>query len=140
MVGKGDLLYSGGSDLVRVQCAFVDTPEVEEIVNYISQQQSYPEAYILPEYVAEGEPAAPGAVDLSKRDVMFEQIARWVVAQQQGSTSAIQRTFEIGYNRAGRISDQLEAAGIVSANNGSKGRQVLVQDDYTLTQILEGLK
>ena len=140
LVGKGDLLYSGGSDLVRVQCAFVDTPEVEEIVNYISQQQSYPEAYILPEYVAEGETAAPGAVDLSKRDVMFEQIARWVVAQQQGSTSAIQRTFEIGYNRAGRISDQLEAAGIVSANNGSKGRQVLVQDDYTLTQILEGLK
>lgn len=140
LVGKGDLLYSGGSELVRVQCAFVDTPEVEEIVNYISQQQSYPEAYILPEYVAEGEPAAPGAVDLSKRDVMFEQIARWVVAQQQGSTSAIQRTFEIGYNRAGRISDQLEAAGIVSANNGSKGRQVLVQDDYTLTQILEGLK
>ena len=140
LVGKGDLLYSGGNDLVRVQCAFVDTPEVEKIVNYISQQQSYPEAYILPEYVAEGEPAAPGTVDLSKRDVMFEQIARWVVAQQQGSTSAIQRTFEIGYNRAGRISDQLEAAGIVSANNGSKGRQVLVQDDYTLTQILEGLK
>lgn len=139
LVGKGDLLYSGGSDLVRVQCAFVDTPEVENIVNYVSQQQAYPCAYELPEYVPETEVLAPGAVDMSKRDPKFEEIARWVVAQQQGSTSAIQRTFEIGYNRAGRISDQLEAAGIVSSNNGSKGRQVLVQDDYTLTQILESL-
>ncbi len=141
LVGRGDLLYSGGSDVVRVQCAFVDTPEVEEIVHHISKQQAYPSAYTLPEYVPgenDGAPA-PGSVDLSKRDPLFTDVARFVVAQQQGSTSVIQRHFQIGYNRAGRITDQLEAAGIVSGNNGSKGRQVLVQDDFTLTQILEGL-
>lgn len=142
LVGRGDLLYSQGSDLVRVQCAFVDTPEVEEIVKHVSQQQAYPSAYDLPEYVpgdGDGAPA-PGSVDLSKRDSMFTEVARFVVAQQQGSTSVIQRKFQIGYNRAGRISDQLEVAGIVSANNGSKGRQVLIQDDITLTQILESLQ
>ncbi len=141
LVGRGDLLYSGGNDVVRVQCAFVDTPEVEEIVHHISKQQAYPSAYELPEYVPgenDGTPM-PGSVDLSKRDPLFTDVARFVVAQQQGSTSVIQRHFQIGYNRAGRITDQLEAAGIVSGNNGSKGRQVLVQDDFTLTQILEGL-
>ncbi len=141
LVGKGDLLYSGGSELTRVQCAFVDTPEVEDVVNYISKQQAYPSAYELPEYVpTDGEASvASGAVDMSKRDALFTEVARFVVSQQQGSTSVIQRKFQIGYNRAGRLTDQLEAAGIVSANNGSKGRQVLVQDDYTLTQILESL-
>ena len=141
LVGRGDLLYAGGNDVVRVQCAFVDTPEVEEIVHHISTQQAYPSAYELPEYVPgenDGAPM-PGSVDLSKRDPLFTDVARFVVAQQQGSTSVIQRHFQIGYNRAGRITDQLEAAGIVSGNNGSKGRQVLVQDDFTLTQILEGL-
>ena len=140
LVGKGDLLYSGGTDLIRVQCAFVDTPEVENIVHHIQQQQAYPCAYELPEYTPEGGETAGNNLDMTKRDALFEKVARWVVEHQQGSTSAIQRSFEIGYNRAGRITDQLEAAGIVSANNGSKGRQVLVQDDYTLTQILESLK
>ncbi len=139
LVGKGDLLYSSGGDLVRVQCAFVDTPEVEDIVNHISRQQAYPSAYELPEYVPEGDGAKTPASDIGKRDPKFEEIARWVVAQQQGSTSAIQRTFGIGYNRAGRISDQLEAAGIVSANNGSKGRQVLIMDEYSLEKLLETL-
>ena len=140
LVGKGDLLYSGGSDLVRVQCAFVDTPEVEDVVNHVSKQQAYSSAYELPEYVAgDGESSASGSVDMGKRDALFTDVARFVVSQQQGSTSVIQRKFQIGYNRAGRITDQLEAAGIVSANNGSKGRQVLIQDDYSLTQILESL-
>ena len=141
LVGRGDLLYSGGSDVVRVQCAFVDTPEVENIVNHISRQQAYPCAYELPDYEPEsgGEGESSAVNSLDKRDPMFDEIARWVVAQQQGSTSAIQRTFGIGYNRAGRISDQLEAAGIVSPNNGSKGRQVLIMDEYSLEKLLESL-
>ncbi|MBR1631937.1 MAG: DNA translocase FtsK [Paludibacteraceae bacterium] len=143
LVGKGDLLYSSGNEAVRVQCAFVDTPEIEDIVTHISQQQSYSQAYQLPEYIAgedgSGKTPAPGMVDLRKRDSLFTDVARFVVANQQGSTSVIQRHFEIGYNRAGKISDQLEAAGIVGPNKGPKGREVLVQDDVTLTQILEKL-
>lgn len=141
LIGRGDLLYSGGNDVTRVQCAFVDTPEVEDIVNHISKQQAYPSAYDLPEPPegSEGDFSGVANVDLSKRDVLFTDVARWVVAQQMGSTSSIQRTFELGFNRAGKIMDQLEKAGIVGPQKGSKPRQVLVQDDFTLTQILESL-
>ncbi len=140
LVGRGDMLFSQGSDLVRVQCALVDTPEVEKISDFIGNQQGYASAFYLPEYVGEvGEGSDLSDVDLSKRDPMFEEAARLVVAHQQGSTSLIQRKFSIGYNRAGRIMDQLEAAGIVGPFEGSKARQVLIPDDYTLEQKLQTL-
>jgi S-DNA-T family DNA segregation ATPase FtsK/SpoIIIE len=140
LIGRGDLLFSQGNDMVRVQCAFVDTPEVEQIAEYISKQQGYPTAFELPEYVGEGDAKAPGSVDLSDRDPLFDEAARLIVIQQQGSTSLIQRKFSIGYNRAGRLMDQLEAAGIVGAFEGSKARQVLIQDEYNLEQLLNALK
>ena len=141
LIGRGDLLFSQGGDTNRVQCAFVDTPEVEQIVNFISGQAGYPTAFLLPEYVGEGgEDKAPGSVDLSDRDPLFDEAARLIVIQQQGSTSLIQRKFAIGYNRAGRLMDQLEAAGIVGPFEGSKARQVLIQDEYNLEQLLNSLK
>jgi S-DNA-T family DNA segregation ATPase FtsK/SpoIIIE len=140
LVGKGDLLFSQGSDLVRVQCAFVDTPEVEKIAAYIGDQQGYPTAHLLPEYTPEGADGEGGSFDASKLDSMFEQSARFIVAHQQGSTSALQRTFEIGYNRAGRIMDQMEKMGVVSPAKGSKPRDVLVQTDMQLDMLLAGLK
>ncbi|WP_289005194.1 DNA translocase FtsK [Parabacteroides sp.] len=141
LIGRGDLLFSQGGDTNRVQCAFVDTPEVEQIVNNISAQAGYATAFLLPEYVGEGgEDKAPGAVDLSDRDPLFDEAARLIVIQQQGSTSLIQRKFAIGYNRAGRLMDQLEAAGIVGPFEGSKARQVLIQDEYNLEQLLNSLK
>ncbi|CAK7072521.1 MAG: hypothetical protein PARBA_02867 [Parabacteroides sp.] len=141
LIGRGDLLFSQGGETNRVQCAFVDTPEVEQIVNYISEQPGYPTAFMLPEYVGEGgDDKAPGAVDLSDRDPLFDEAARLIVIQQQGSTSLIQRKFAIGYNRAGRLMDQLEAAGIVGPFEGSKARQVLIQDEYNLEQLLNSLK
>lgn len=140
LVGRGDMLFSQGNDLIRVQCAFVDTPEVENIVHHISNQQGYPTAFYLPEYVsADGEGIDASSVDLSKRDPLFEEAARLIVANQQGSTSLIQRKFSIGYNRAGRIVDQLEVAGIIGPFEGSKARQVLVMDEYHLEQILKHL-
>ena len=140
LVGRGDLLFSQGSDLSRVQCAFVDTPEVEEIARFIGQQRGYPTAFYLPEYVGpESEGVDTSMVDMSKRDPMFEEAARLIVASQQGSTSMIQRKFSIGYNRAGRIADQLEVAGIIGPNEGSKARQVLVQTEYELEHILKHL-
>ena len=140
LVGRGDMLFSQGNDLIRVQCAFVDTPEVENVVHHISDQQSYPTAFYLPEYVnPEGEGVDMSSVDMSKRDALFEEAARLIVASQQGSTSLIQRKFSIGYNRAGRIVDQLEVAGIIGPFEGSKARQVLVMDDYHLEQILKQL-
>ncbi len=138
LIGRGDLLFAPGSDLVRLQCAFIDIPELEKITKHISSQQSYPTAFYLPEYVDENSSDAL-EVDLSKRDGLFEDAARLVVAHQQGSTSLIQRKFSIGYNRAGRIVDQLEAAGIVGPFEGSKARQVLFPDEYTLEQYLSSL-
>lgn len=138
LIGKGDMLISAGSDVTRVQCAFVDTPEVERICSFISGQRAYPTAFLLPEYVGEDE-AGPGEVDLNNKDELFDDAARVVVVNQMGSTSMIQRKFSIGYNRAGRIMDQLEAAGIVGPSEGSKARQVLIQDEYSLEQLLNSL-
>lgn len=141
LIGRGDLLFSQGNDMTRVQCAFVDTPEVELIASFIGEQAGYPTAFLLPEYVGENDgEKAPGAVDLSDRDPLFDEAARLIVIQQQGSTSLIQRKFAIGYNRAGRLMDQLEAAGIVGPFEGSKARQVLIQDEYSLEQLLNTLK
>ncbi len=140
LIGRGDLLFSQGNDLTRVQCAFVDTPEVEAICNFISEQQGYTHAFYLPEVdLGDGGDTNMRGIDMSQRDAMFEDAARLVVLNQSGSTSMIQRKFSIGYNRAGRIMDQLEAAGIVGAPDGSKGRQVLVMDEAQLERILETL-
>ena len=140
LIGRGDLLFSQGNDLTRVQCAFVDTPEVEAICNFISEQQGYTHAFYLPEVdLGDGGDTNMRGIDMSQRDSMFEDAARLVVLNQSGSTSMIQRKFSIGYNRAGRIMDQLEAAGIVGAPDGSKGRQVLVMDEVQLERILETL-
>jgi S-DNA-T family DNA segregation ATPase FtsK/SpoIIIE len=138
LIGRGDMLFSQGGDLIRVQCAFVDTPEVENIVKYIGQQTSFPTAYYLPEYVgSDGETSDLSDIDLSKRDPLFEEAARLIVMNQQGSTSLIQRKFSIGYNRAGRIVDQLEAIGIIGPPDGSKPRQVLISDEYDLEKRLK---
>ncbi len=139
LIGKGDMLISANSDITRVQCAFVDTPEVEKICAFIAEQRGYPTAFLLPEFEGDEEGAGPGDVDLNNKDEMFEDCARVVVMNQIGSTSMIQRKFSIGYNRAGRIMDQLEAAGIVGPSEGSKARQVLIQDEYSLEQLLNTL-
>jgi len=140
LVGRGDMLFSQGNDLVRVQCAFVDTPEVENIVHHISKQQAYPTAFYLPEYIRpDGDGVDSSSVDMTKRDPLFEEAAHLIVANQQGSTSLIQRKFSIGYNRAGRIVDQLEVAGIIGPFEGSKARQVLVLDSNHLEQVLNRL-
>ena len=142
LIGRGDMLYSGNGNITRLQCAFVDTPEVDAIVEHIEKQQHYFEPYQLPEYVpegGEGEALAPGAVDLKRLDPMFADVARYVVTKQEGSTSRLQRAFEIGYNRAGKLSDQLEAAGIVGPNKGPKGRDVLIQSLDELDKKLEEL-
>lgn len=141
LIGRGDMLISQGSDLIRVQCAFVDTPEVENINDFISQQRGYASAFMLPAYSGgEGGMTEPNEVDMSKKDPMFDDAARIVVGNQSGSTSLIQRRFSIGYNRAGRIIDQLEAAGIVGPFEGSKARAVLIQDEAELERILNNYK
>jgi S-DNA-T family DNA segregation ATPase FtsK/SpoIIIE len=141
LVGRGDMLYLQGNDPVRVQCAFVDTPEVEKIAQFISRQQGYPTAFELPEPPAdESEGGSAADVDLNHLDSMFEDAARLIVIHQQGSTSLIQRKFSIGYNRAGRIMDQLEKAGIVGPTQGSKPRDVLCADETDLQMRLEALK
>ena len=142
LIGRGDMLYSGNGNITRLQCAFVDTPEVDAIVEHIEKQQHYFEPYQLPEYIPEGsesEALAPGAVDLKRLDPMFADVARYVVTKQEGSTSRLQRAFEIGYNRAGKLSDQLEAAGIVGPNKGPKGRDVLIQSLDELDKKLQEL-
>ena len=142
LIGRGDMLYAGNGNITRIQCAFVDTPEVDEIVTHIAKQQRYTEPYQLPEYVGEGgegEALAPGSVDMKRLDPMFADVARYVVTKQEGSTSRLQRAFEIGYNRAGKLSDQLEAAGIVGPNKGPKGRDVLITDLDQLDKLLEEL-
>ena len=140
LVGKGDMLYLTGNDPVRVQCAFVDTPEVERIVSFISGQQGYPRPYPLPDVPMEGEEGDSADVDFNHLDSMFEEVARLVVSTQQGSTSMIQRKFAIGYNRAGRLMDQLEAAGIVGPAHGSKPREVLCMSEEDLQFRLDNLK
>lgn len=140
LIGRGDMLISVGSEMTRVQCAFVDTPEIDAITHYISGQQSYPSAFALPEYTPDNEGAnGISDTDLGSKDPLFEEAARLVVNSQQGSTSSIQRRFSIGYNRAGRIIDQLEAAGIVGPFEGSKARQVLIPDEYGLELLLKNL-
>ncbi|GAC1300603.1 MAG: DNA translocase FtsK [Mucilaginibacter sp.] len=140
LIGRGDMLLSTGSDLIRLQCAFVDTHEVERISDFIGNQRGYPSAMLLPEYVGEGESSSTKEFDPDNRDPMFEDAARLIVMHQQGSTSLIQRKMKLGYNRAGRIIDQLEAAGIVGPFEGSKAREVLYPDEYSLERHLETLQ
>jgi len=139
LVGRGDMLYTQGNDMIRIQCAFVDTPEVERISKFIGNQRGYATAHLLPEYSDEGNGKQSNA-DLSEIDPLFEDSARLIVAHQQGSTSLIQRKFSIGYNRAGRIMDQLQLAGIVGPIQGSKPREVYIQDEYRLENSLKQLK
>ncbi|MBO5406820.1 MAG: DNA translocase FtsK 4TM domain-containing protein [Bacteroidales bacterium] len=142
LIGRGDMLISNGGDLTRVQCAFIDTKEVERVVDYISAQRGYTTAHYLPEYTGEDkeDDGGVGEVDLNRRDSLFEDAAKLVVMHQQGSTSLIQRKMNLGYNRAGRIMDQLEAAGIVGPYEGSKARQVLVGDLSELDARLANIK
>ncbi len=140
LIGKGDMLFLSGNMPVRVQCAFVDTPEVEKINEYISEQQGYLSAYELPEPEMDGEEGGKGNdLDTSNLDSIFEEAARLIVVHQSGSTSLIQRKFSIGYNRAGRLMDQLERAGIVGPTKGSKPREVLVPDEVTLDSLIANL-
>ena len=136
LIGRGDMLYTQGNDMIRVQCAFVDTPEVERIVDFIGAQKAYPNAYLLPEYVG-GDDSTSLDIDIEDRDKLFREAAEIIVTAQQGSASLLQRKLKLGYNRAGRIIDQLEAAGIVGGFEGSKARQVLVTDLVALNQLLE---
>jgi S-DNA-T family DNA segregation ATPase FtsK/SpoIIIE len=139
LVGRGDMLFAPGSDMIRIQCAFIDVPETDAITKFISKQRGFSTALYLPEFVDENSSSDIGEVDLSKKDGLFNDAARLVVIHQQGSTSLIQRKFSIGYNRAGRIMDQLEAAGIVGPPDGSKPRQVFFPDEYSLEQFLNTL-
>tara|TARA_R110000787_G_scaffold59922_8_gene135849 strand:- start:13655 stop:16042 length:2388 start_codon:yes stop_codon:yes gene_type:complete len=137
LIGRGDMLYTQGNDLIRLQCAFVDTPEVADITDYIGSQKAYPDAYLLPEYVGEEGGGTNIDNDISERDKLFKDAAEVLVIAQQGSTSLLQRKLKLGYNRAGRIIDQLEASGIVGQFEGSKARQVLIPTLEALNQHLE---
>ncbi|WP_288372179.1 DNA translocase FtsK [uncultured Algoriphagus sp.] len=139
LIGMGDMLLSQGSEMIRLQCAFLDTPEVDAICDWIGEQNGYPDAYLLPEFEGEESESGIGEIDLADRDPLFDDAARLIVLHQQGSTSLIQRKMKLGYNRAGRIVDQLEAAGIVGPFEGSKAREVLIQDEASLEQLLNSL-
>ncbi len=139
LIGRGDMLISQGNDLTRVQCAFVDTPEVEAICDFIGGQRGYPEVFTLPEYVGESASGGSGTFDGEDKDALFDDAARILVQHQQGSASLLQRKMKIGYNRAGRIIDQMEEAGIIGPFEGSKARQVLISDLDTLEQFLKDL-
>ena len=136
LIGRGDLLYTQGNDMVRIQCAFVDTPEVEKLTDYIGSQKAYPSAYLLPEYISEDSGTSLDN-NINERDQLFREAAEVIVTAQQGSASLLQRKLKLGYNRAGRLIDQLEAAGIVGRFEGSKARQVLVPDFLALNQLLD---
>lgn len=140
LIGKGDMLYFNGNEIMRLQCAFVDTPEVEKIADYIGEQKGYASAYMLPEYSVDETTSTVGAFDPNEKDVLFEDAARILVSTQQGSTSMLQRQLKLGYNRAGRIMDQLEASGVVGGFNGAKAREVLISDLNSLEQFLEELR
>ena len=139
LVGRGDMLLAIGSDVVRLQCPFVDTPEVDKVVDFIAQQRGYPEAFMLPEFVDEQAQKEKAEILDGDRDPLFEEAAKIIVQHQQGSTSLIQRRLKLGYNRAGRLMDQLEAAGVVGPNAGSKAREVLYGDLTELEQYLQNL-
>ena len=139
LIGRGDLLYTNGNEINRIQCAFVDTPEIEKITDFIGSQRAYAEAYLLPEYV-DDESGVTIDMDISDRDKLFKDAAEIIVVAQQGSASLLQRKLKLGYNRAGRLIDQLEAAGIVGGFEGSKARKVLVTDLVALDQLLEDEK
>ena len=139
LIGRGDLLYTAGNNLSRIQCAFVDTPEIEKITDFIGSQKAYADAYLLPEYI-DDESGTSIDIDISDRDKLFRDAAEIIVTAQQGSASLLQRKLKLGYNRAGRLIDQLEAAGIVGGFEGSKARQVLVADFVALDQLLENEK
>jgi DNA segregation ATPase FtsK/SpoIIIE, S-DNA-T family len=136
LVGRGDMLLSTGSDMIRLQCAFVDTPEIERISDFIGEQRGYPSAWELPEYIDENGEGSVKEFNPDERDPLFEEAAKLIVMHQQGSTSLVQRKLKLGYNRAGRIIDQLEAAGVVGPFEGSKAREVLFPDTYALEQFL----
>ena len=140
LIGKGDMLYFNGNEIIRLQCAFVDTPEVEKIVDFIGSQKGYASAFQLPEYESDESSSTVGSFDPNEKDALFEDAARIVVSTQQGSTSMLQRQLKLGYNRAGRIMDQLEATGVVGSFNGSKAREVQISDLNSLESFLNDLK
>ncbi len=142
LIGRGDMLISQGGEMVRVQCAFIDTPEVEKVCNYISEQQGYSDAMLLPEYIPENNDSSNGgsSIETKERDPLFEEAARFIVSNQQASTSSLQRRYSIGYNRAGRLMDQIEAAGIVGPAMGGKPREVLIMDLMQLENKLDTMK
>jgi DNA segregation ATPase FtsK/SpoIIIE, S-DNA-T family len=139
LIGMGDMLLSVGSEMIRIQCAFLDTPEVDAICDWIGEQKGYSSAYLLPEFEGEDGEGSSKDIDLTDRDPLFDEAARLIVLHQQGSTSLIQRKLKLGYNRAGRIVDQLEAAGVVGPFEGSKAREVLIQDEASLERLLNSL-